>query len=334
MSASPPGGAGAVAIGRNEGDRLHRCLESLIGQADPVVYVDSGSTDDSVSFAQSLGVEVVELDMSIPFTAARARNAGVERLRELAPDIPYVHFFDGDVEVVPGWIALAVETIEGKENVAVVWGRRRERYPERSVYNKLTDLEWKYNWPYGEVKLCGGDALMRLDAFTAAGGFDPTLIAGEEPELCLRLREAGWTIYRLDADMALHDAAMTRFSQWWRRSLRGGYADAERNWRYHGNPTQHWRKSVRSAWVWGLGVPVVAIAAGLFTNGWGLLLFGAYGVNLYRSRQHLLRCGAGKKEAALYAAFATLSKFPGALGQLKFHVGRLMGRGSTLIEYK
>src|SRR6476660_3526039 len=79
-----------VAIGRNEGERLQRCLESVRPQCETIVYVDSGSDDGSVDLARGLGVEVVELDMSIPFTAARARNEGLRRLRELRPSLEYV----------------------------------------------------------------------------------------------------------------------------------------------------------------------------------------------------------------------------------------------------
>lgn len=67
---------GVAVIGRNEGDRLRRCLNSVRAIADRVVYVDSGSIDDSVDMSRAQGVLVVELDMVTPFTAARARNAG------------------------------------------------------------------------------------------------------------------------------------------------------------------------------------------------------------------------------------------------------------------
>jgi len=66
-----------------------------------------------------------------------------------------------------------------------------------------------------------------LEAFQAVGGFDPDIIAAEDDELCLRIRTQGWSIVRLDSDMATHDMAMTRFRQWWRRSVRTGHAYAE-----------------------------------------------------------------------------------------------------------
>ena len=201
-----------------------------------------GSTDGSVLEARSLGVDVVELDARTPFTAARARNDGFERLCQVAPKLPYVQFVDGDCEVVAGWLDKAVAFLDLHRDVAVVCGRRRERYPARSIYNRLCDLEW--DTPVGEAKACGGDALMRAEAFEKVDHFRADLIAGEEPELCLRLRQAGWRIWRLDYEMTLHDAAITRFSQWWSRTLRGGYAFANGAYLHSAAPERHLRSGI------------------------------------------------------------------------------------------
>ena len=209
---------GAVAIGRNEGERLRRCLQSLRNLGHTVVYVDSGSTDHSAALAAALDCDVVILDPSRPFTAAAARNAGFSRLIEIAPGCEFVQFVDGDCEVVDGWIASASAFLTQNQDYAVACGRRRERYPENSLYNQVCDFEW--NTPVGEVEACGGDALMRVDVVRGIGGFDAALIAGEEPELCSRLRKAGWRIMRLDVEMTLHDANITHLSQWWRRTMR------------------------------------------------------------------------------------------------------------------
>ena len=200
---------GAVAIGRNEGARLARCLESL-STAAALVYVDSGSTDGSAQLALDHGADVIELDMTIPFTAARARNAGFKRIREIAPDLLYVQFIDGDSELIGGWAERALSFMEMHADVGAACGRLHERHPERSIYNWLCEREWER--PVGEVRACGGIALMRVKALEAVGGFREDLIAGEEPELCVRLRAKGWRIWRLDTDMALHDAAMNRFA--------------------------------------------------------------------------------------------------------------------------
>lgn len=320
---------GVVVIGRNEGSRLERCLRSLLQEADKVMYVDSGSTDGSLQLARSLGVEVLALDMGVPFTAARARNEGFAALQRLLPSMRLVQFVDGDCEVDTGWLATAQAFLADQPQVAVVCGRRRERFPQRSVYNLLCDLEW--DTPIGEAKACGGDALMRVDAFVAVGGFRPDLIAGEEPELCVRLRANGWKVWRLDAEMTLHDAAMTRFSQWWRRSLRAGHAYAEGAYLHGRAPERHWLRESRRAWLWGLGIPVATVAACLLLGGWGLLLLLIYPLQAIRLAR---RGGKSTRENWLQAVFLVLGKFPEMLGQLKFLWHRFATGKSALIEYK
>lgn len=322
---------GVVAIGRNEGERLRHCLESVVKRVAQVVYVDSGSTDGSVELARSLNVEVVELDLSIPFTAARARNAGFERLMELNPSLEYVQFVDGDCEVVDGWIERAHQELQTQAETVVVCGRRRERFPEATIYNRLCDIEW--NTPVGEAKACGGDAMMRVAALQAAGGYNPTLIAGEEPELCVRLRQNGGKIFRLDAEMTLHDAQMTRFSQWWKRSVRAGYAYAEGAWLHGAPPERHWVKETRSIRLWGLIIPSVALLAAVPTKGLSLLLLTGYPLMAYRIFQYARRSGLNPREAWLFGAACMLAKLPQAQGQLRFYWGKLLKRPSKLIEY-
>lgn len=323
---------GLVAIGRNEGQRLQQCLKSVVGKVDYIVYVDSGSTDDSIEFAQSLKVDVVSLDLSIPFTAARSRNAGFARLIELDPELQYVQFVDGDCEVVEEWLELACQALSDHPAWAAVCGRRRERFPKQSIYNLLCDIEW--DTPVGEAKACGGDAMMRVDAFRQVGGFNPTLIAGEEPELCVRFRQEGWKIWRLDAEMTRHDAQMTRFSQWWKRSLRAGHAYAEGAWLHGKGTDRHWVKESISIWIWGLLVPIVILGVALPTKGIGLLLLGGYLLLMYRIYQYTQKCGLSKRDGRLYAFFCVLAKFPQVQGQLQFHVNRLLKRQRTLVEYK
>ena len=180
---------GVVAIGRNEGERLKRCLRSVPSHV-PVVYVDSASTDGSVEFARSTQATVVELDMAKPFSAARARNEGFASLLEYYPDITFVQFVDGDCELELHWLDRAKNFFESQPRIAAVCGRRRERYPKASLYNRMCDEEW--NTPTGQADACGGDAMMRVKAFVDVGGYDAMMIAGEEPELCSRLRAAGW----------------------------------------------------------------------------------------------------------------------------------------------
>ncbi len=325
---------GIAAVGRNEGDRLRVCLESIQKQADLIVYVDSGSSDQSVSLARSMGVDVVELDPSIPYTAARARNAGLDRLTELHPDLQYVHFIDADCEVVQGWFDQALEAIETEPDIAAVWGRRRECYPNKSIYNRLCDLEWRYNWPFGYVTMSGGDVLMRVDALQRISGWDARLIIGEDTDVCFRLRQDNWRIFRVDAEMTVHDINMTRFSQWWQRAVRTGHAYAE-GVLLHGRSEERYCVSEsRSIWFWGVLMPVVALGAAWPTNGFSLILLALYpalSIRIYRTMRNK---GLSAGDACVYSYFCILAKFPGAVGQLRFHALRLMRLRSRLIEYK
>ena len=123
-----------------------------------VVYVDSASTDNSVALAGSMNVEVVNLDMSIPFTAG-GRNAGFERLMELDPSVRFVQFLDGDCETAEGWLDLAMRTLEERPKAAVVFGFRRERFPEHSIYNRIADIDW--NMPIGRLDESGDSRRLR-----------------------------------------------------------------------------------------------------------------------------------------------------------------------------
>lgn len=314
---------GVVIIGRNEGARLLACLEAIGEAARQVVYVDSGSTDGSVEAAKATGADVVLLDQDLPFTAARARNAGFARLRERAPDLTYVQFIDGDCALREGWLAAARDFLDGHHDVAVVCGRRRERFPDASVYNRMIDAEW--DTPVGEARACGGDALMRVAALKAVGGFDPLLIAGEEPELCVRLRQAGHRIWRLDAEMTWHDAALSRFSQWWKRCRRAGYAFAQGAAMHGAPPERHCVTEIRRALLWGAGLPVV-ILLGFLATPWALCLAGLWIVKAARL------CAKGYP--ASEAVFLTLGNLPEAQGALEFYWKRWRGGPAKLIEYK
>jgi GT2 family glycosyltransferase len=324
---------GVVAIGRNEGERLERCLRSALESTDRVVYVDSGSTDGSCAFARAVGAEVVELDTSVPFTAARARNAGIDRLVECWPGVEFVQVVDGDCSFADGWMAYALDFLRSNPRCGVVCGRRRERFPEDSVYNRLTDLEW--DTPVGEARACGGDAMFRLCAFGEVGGYRATLIAGEEPELCQRLRRAGWQVFRVDHEMTLHDAAMTRFGQFWKRAKRAGHAYAEGAALHGRGPDRHGVRGMRSALLWGLAMPLLSVVAAWWTVGISLvLLVLLYLCQMVRISRGQRARGRSASDAALLGVFTMLAKPAQASGVLLYWRRRLMRQSSTLIEYK
>lgn len=321
---------GVVVIGRNEGERLRRCLSSVFKQTDAVVYVDSGSTDGSVVVANGIGVLSVDLDMSKPFSAARARNAGFAALTCNWPTTSYVQFVDGDCELFPEWLSLARDALESRNELAAVAGRLRERAPEASIFNRLGELEWNFLGS-GDVGSVGGIFMIRRTAFESVGGFDPAVTAGEEPELCRRLSEAGWIISRLDAAMAWHDLAMTRFSQWWRRQVRGGYGalDVAKRFGLSRFSRQVWRARFWSTW------PVLVVLTG-FALGWGAAaaLFCLWPAQMLRIALRTQYQGHSAQVSIAYAFYTMLSFWPQMRGQWQYMLDRMSNRGARLIEYK
>lgn len=317
-----------VVIGRNEGARLTGCLSSVSANVKGVVYVDSGSSDDSRLVAERSGAHVVNLDPGRPFTAARARNEGFAVLRKLWPDIGLIQFVDGDCELDSAWLDLSAEFIKQRADIAIVCGRRRERHPSASVYNRLCDLEW--DTPIGQTKACGGDSLIRAEAFESIGGFRAELIAGEEPELCLRLREKGWKIWRLDAEMTRHDAAIERFIQWWIRAVRWGYGMAEVSRLHWHSPLGIWRREQGRAILWGGMLPLF-IGLGALVH--PSLLAAALIYPLQVCRVAINR-GPLSSISWIYASFVTLTKFAEFQGILKFWWRSMRHQSTKLIEYK
>lgn len=320
---------GVVAIGRNEGDRLVQCLASLKNSPARVVYVDSGSDDASVGAAKAAGVEVVELDRSKPFTAARARNAGFGALRASGSVPAYVQFIDGDCQVQPGWLDAARQALDGDQGLGVVTGWRSEINRDRSVYNAMCDFEW--HRPAGEITTCGGDMMVRFDVFEEVGGFNDAVIAAEDDEFCERVRQAGWRIRRLPVAMTRHDADMTRFGQWWQRAVRSGHGFAQVGALHPG----YFLTERRRVWVYGAALPAI-IVAGLFAAMPWVAWFGLalYGVSYLRTVFGLRRDGLPSREAVTHAGFLTLSKFPNLLGMILYSWRRIRGRKMQLIEYK
>jgi len=318
---------GCVVIGRNEGERLRASLESIPDYIrKQTVYVDSGSSDGSQELARQFGINVIELEDDKPFTAARARNEGAEKLLKLYPKIQYIQFIDGDCILEPGWLSYAQSYLEENTDVAIVCGRRREKYPESSIYNWLCDVEW--DTPIGEAQFCGGDFCIKSSSFTMLGGFNPTLIAGEEPDLCFRLRNMGKKIHRLDRTMTWHDANIHSLKQWMIRSKRGGYAYVDAVIRYAYNKNGYWRSEFFKALTWGLTVPILSITATLL-NPYFAFIFFIYPLNVIKIavRSHKL------SRPFHYGFFMILSKFSESAGILTYFIHR-MQKTRTLIEYK
>lgn len=317
-----------VAIGRNEGARLAACLASIARSGARAVYVDSGSTDDSLAVARAAGARIVELNRDAPFTAARARNAGFESLR--ADGLPeFVQFVDGDCALEPGWLEAGMAALEADPSIGIVTGWRSETAPEATLYNAIA--EWEWHRPAGDITACGGDMMLRAALFEQLGGFDGSIICSEDEELCLRVRGLGLRVHRLPRAMTRHDIAMTRLGQWWRRSVRAGHGFAEVGDRHPG----HFAAERRRVRIWGMALPAAALAA---IPAWGiwppLATLALYGMSCARTARALRRDGYHPRRAAGIAGLLVLSKLPNAQGMITYRLRRLRGREMRLIEYK
>ena len=324
-----------VVIGRNEGQRLKRCLESIVrirglaGDTE-VVYVDSASTDGSPELARNSGAEVIVIKAERP-TAALGRNAGWQRAQGAN-----VLFLDGDTILHPGFAAKALEALSQDDSIAAVWGHRREIHPERSIYNRVLDLDWVYQPGWSEF--CGGDVVMRKRALEEAGGYDATLIAGEEPELCRRLRARGYGILHIDCPMTGHDLEMTRASQYWKRATRAGHAYAEVSSRFRASNDPFWAAESKgnflrgSFWIVSLALALLA----LLKTPLPLALWFAMALLLAARSAWKCRWKAPGRAALLfvYGLHSHLQQVPIFLGQLAYYRDRWRGRQRKLIEYK
>ena len=328
-----------VVIGRNEGDRLRRCLTSiaggLIAGGANAVYVDSGSTDGSVEQASMMGVKVIALPVEQDHSAARGRNAGLVSLDDPAP--AYVQMIDGDCALDPGWIDHALSVIEADPGIVAVFGRRREVAPDRSIYNRLCDIEWAV--PPGEASAFGGDVLLRYDAVRAAQGYREDMIAGEDIDLALRLRQAGGRIRCVPAEMTRHDAAIGSFGAWWRRTARAGHAFAELAARHPEAAGAPYRTSVRRIHLWGGALPAIALT-GLVAGFFAVRFFWIPAAAIMLIIAQMLRITAREArsqswpQAVAVAWFLTIGKYAELTGLLRFRWIRIRGGQARLIEYK
>jgi hypothetical protein len=269
------------------------------------------------------------LDAARPFTAARARNEGFEQLIRLRPHLKLIQFVDGDCEVMSAWIDEGQRHLRHNPTCGIVAGRLRERFPDRSIYNRLCDMEW--DRPLGDSFHVGGIFMVRRSAFEAAGRFRTDLIAAEEDEFCVRLRGVGFSVQQISADMALHDADMTRFGQWWVRAVRSGHAAAQGITVRTARHESLGLATTLRAWGWGFALPLVGCSVSWVFWPWGLCIFLVYPVQVLRIA---LRGRRSLRDNLLTAVFMMVAKFAQVAGQLRFLANALLGKAPKLIEYR
>ena len=332
MSSKPT--VSVVIIGRNEGQRLQRCIQSVQAahwdsMCYDIWYVDSRSTDDSLARAQAMGVHTLVLPEG-PMCAAKARNLGWQTAKGA-----YILFLDGDTELHPDFVNRALQAWNDI-SLCAVWGHRRESNPQQSLYTKVLDLDWIY--PAGITPYFGGDVLVRRIALQKVGGFDATLNAGEEPELCARLRGKGWKILHIDAPMTRHDLAVRSFKAYARRCYRSGIAYAEVTHRMQTLGDALWQHEARRDLVHGLlyvTAPLLLLLAFAIHVWAGGLLVVLGAAVVLRSAWRCRARAAGNVVLALeYAVHSHLQKIPAFFGQVAWKRAHARKQRLALVDYK
>jgi GT2 family glycosyltransferase len=313
-----------VIIGVNSAAYVQDCIRSVCAADYPqelleIIYVDGGSRDASVELARSCpGVRVIELRDHHP-TPGRGRNAGWR-----VTDAGFVQFLDADTLLDPLWFLTALGYFTG--TVGAVCGRRRERFPDKNIFHKITDAEWRYE--YGPCRYFGGDVLVRRETLERTGGFDADLIAGEDPELSYRIRHAGWQILRIDAPMTLHDINMSNLRQYCRRAYRSGYAYAEIGLRLIGKPEKMWLRELIRICGRALLPPAVLMLGMLRDLPGAGILFASLALLLPFARLSTFRNNFSMTlaDALAYGTHASLVVYPQFFGVLRYFTGTVVSR--------
>ena len=130
--------------------------------------------------------------------------------------------------------------------------------------------------------------------------------------------------------MTRHDAAITRFNQWWVRTVRSGYAYAEVSRLHKHSKFRIFAENVRRAVIWAGLIPLGII--------FGVLFHPAAAVGILVYPLQILRMAFRRDYAQsaswINAFFTLVGKFPELQGILKFQARRLSGRSIPPIEYK
>jgi glycosyltransferase involved in cell wall biosynthesis len=325
-----------VVIGRNEGERLVRCMESVLSMrslhdgAIEIIYVDSGSSDASFEQAARSGARVIRASPLRPCAAA-GRNAGWQ-----AALADLVLFLDGDTVVAPDFVLNSIRDFSDPA-VAIVFGNRRESNPDGSIFNRVLDLDW-ITRP-GLADYCGGDALVLRRVLEQVGGYDENLIAGEEPEMCRRIRALGYRILHVDRAMTTHDLGIKRFSEYWHRAVRTGYAYAEVSKRYRATESPLWNNEARQNLVHGAMMIAIAVGALVLSLASSSLLpllaiIAAVTILTIRTAWRYRWKSTNFSTRLLYGVHSHLQQIPIMFGQLKYRRDYRRGRIGKLIEYK
>ena len=216
-----------VLITRNQEWNVARLVQSVLREADTtggadVVLVDSNSNDRTAEIAASYPVRVLRLRGDQPLSPAAGRYVG---FHEVTGDS--VLFLDGDMELCAGWLGPALAAMRAEPDIGGLTGPLLEGPLGTAVEPPNRAAEPR------ELRHSGGAVLHRRSALARVGPFNPYLRSDEEPELCLRLRHAGFRIVELPDPIARHYSELdTRLPTLFKRWRRGLYLGAGQSIRH------------------------------------------------------------------------------------------------------
>ncbi len=283
-----------VMISKNQAWNTARQIESVLKETScvsskEIVLVDSASTDETTDIARNYPITVLRLQPTQHLTPAAGRYIGAKyTMGEM------VLFLDGDMELYPGWLEKALQFIQDKPDVAVITGQLID-LPTASEPDDKPPLVNPDVYEATEIPYGGGAALYRRSVLDEVGSFNPYLHSDEEPDLCIRIRHAGYRIIQLHYPIAYHysdpqDMLSTQIGRWRRKLFLG----SGQNIRYHLGDGLCW-PYVKER---GFGLfPLLGLVAGLINLLWSLkssqwgwfglwasLLVLLIGVDAYRKR--------------------------------------------------
>jgi len=229
-----------VLISKNQAWNMSRLIESVLEETSwigskEILLVDSASTDETIKVAKKHSIKIIHLLPNQHLAPAVGRYIG-----EKHSNSKFILFLDGDMELFPGWLKKGCEFLKNRPEVAVVTGKRidlptTEKHKNDSVINSDTHGDAT------EISYSGGAAMYRRSVLNDVGTFNPYLFSDEEPDLCIRIRNAGYKILQLQLPIVYHytdpvDSLISKTKRW-KRNL---YLGAGQNLRYHFGTKNFW----------------------------------------------------------------------------------------------
>lgn len=196
-----------VLISKNQEWNIARLVESVLKETahlscTEIILVDSASKDHTTKIAAQYPIKVLKLHSNQHLSASAGRCVGSRHTTG-----SLVLFLDGDMEICKGWLDQALGIMHTHPDVAVVCGIVIDcpitppNSTDKPVLTMQTDADVL------AVSHGGGAALYRRSVLDQVGTFNPYLYSDEEPELCLRIRHAGYRILRLSHPIVFHYSA-------------------------------------------------------------------------------------------------------------------------------